>query len=457
MLLFGQPLIGIPEHRAKPSILEVALGFKFVHMADVHLGTLQYGIEEREKDFARAFRNVAQFAVDRRADFVLIAGDLFDRGNPLPRTFGQAQEVLELLKDAGIPAVAIAGNHDRGDYRQGDVSWLTILAKDGLLTLLDYSFDAASFDLLPWDPSEIQGGYVDIGPARIIGLRYLGLTVIDVLKGLMPKIERLAAESHYTILMLHVGIQGYTLPGQAGIASMKLEPLEGRIKYLALGHVHLEYHTGNWMFNPGSLETWRMDEVKFPRGFYFVEVDDAGQHTVTHLSKEVGRRPFWVLQVDLSRCRARADMIETARREACRQQREQPLDGRYPMVVLNLTGRLSFELGPDDEDRLRQAVRDELGFDDDFLPFVRVKWSYEEAATGTGAAPSVGSIDRDALEREVWEGIYREDPAKRARAQEWAHLAMEVRRKALDARVSPKEIADLLESRYNELVQGGRP
>lgn len=434
------------------------MGFKFVHMADVHLGTLQYGILERMKDFARAFRNVANFAIQRKVDFVLIAGDLFDKGNLSPVVLWQAEEVLRKLKDHDIPVVVIAGNHDRGDYRQGDFSWLAYLAAHDLLYLLDFSRDGDSLDLEPWDSSELKGGYVDLGPARIMGIRYVGIGVTNIIERLLPKIEQLARDPAYTILMLHIGIQGYTLPGQTGAEPIRLKRLEGLINYVALGHVHIRYDIGDWMYNPGSLETWRIDEANKERGFYLVEVDDAGHHSVTHHSDEVQRRPFWVIHIDLGTCRAIDDVLHAARQEVARRAKSEPDKSRYPVVVLDLRGKLSFDLGPDDEGRLRQAIKGELGFDDGFLSFVRVKWSQELSPGPLGGPNPLRFASRDAVEQQAWEQLYRAQPGTQSLAPQWAQLAMEVRRKALllGTKVSPEDLADLIQHRWRELTEGGQ-
>ena len=53
---------------------------RFLHIADVHLGIKRYNLPDRTGDFFRAWREVLErYAIGRRVDFVLVAGDLFDR------------------------------------------------------------------------------------------------------------------------------------------------------------------------------------------------------------------------------------------------------------------------------------------------------------------------------------------------------------------------------------------
>ena len=97
---------------------------KFLHLSDVHLGCRRYNLEERTKDFFHSWHDViVRHALPNRVDFVLIAGDFFDRRNIDPQTMNHALAGLQLLKDAGVPVVAIEGNHDRRDA-VSDYSWM---------------------------------------------------------------------------------------------------------------------------------------------------------------------------------------------------------------------------------------------------------------------------------------------------------------------------------------------
>ncbi len=60
---------------------------KFLHISDVHLGCRRYNLEERTKDFFRSWYDVIEnHALANEVDFVLIAGDFFDRRQIDPQT-----------------------------------------------------------------------------------------------------------------------------------------------------------------------------------------------------------------------------------------------------------------------------------------------------------------------------------------------------------------------------------
>jgi DNA repair exonuclease SbcCD nuclease subunit len=45
----------------------------FLHASDLHLGYAQYGLEECFRDYTRAFQTVIKYAIDHRAEFILIS------------------------------------------------------------------------------------------------------------------------------------------------------------------------------------------------------------------------------------------------------------------------------------------------------------------------------------------------------------------------------------------------
>jgi len=105
---------------------------RVIHTGDTHLGYQQYHRPERREDFLGAFRKVAEDAVEDELDAVVHAGDLFhDRRPTLPDIMG-ALSVLRTLDDAGIPFLAIVGNHEA----KRDAQWLDLFESLGLATRL---------------------------------------------------------------------------------------------------------------------------------------------------------------------------------------------------------------------------------------------------------------------------------------------------------------------------------
>ena len=105
---------------------------RVIHTGDTHLGYRQYHSEERRQDFLAAFEAVIEDAIEGDVDAVIHAGDLFhDRQPALPDVHG-AIEVLRDLRAAGIPFLAVVGNHER----TRDQQWLDLFATLDLATRL---------------------------------------------------------------------------------------------------------------------------------------------------------------------------------------------------------------------------------------------------------------------------------------------------------------------------------
>src|SRR5436190_1198662 len=86
---------------------------RFLHVADIHLGNYQYNNKQRFNDFFLAFKQVAELAVTQQIQVCIIAGDLFHKAAVDALTLLQAEDCLEIMREAGIKILAVAGNHDR--------------------------------------------------------------------------------------------------------------------------------------------------------------------------------------------------------------------------------------------------------------------------------------------------------------------------------------------------------
>lgn len=106
---------------------------KVVHTADTHLGYRQYGSDTRRRDFHKAFETVVDDAVEMGVDAFVHAGDLFHNRNPDLRDIIPTIHTLERLRDAGIPVLAVVGNHER----KRDAQWLDLFQDLGLVERLD--------------------------------------------------------------------------------------------------------------------------------------------------------------------------------------------------------------------------------------------------------------------------------------------------------------------------------
>jgi DNA repair protein SbcD/Mre11 len=437
----------------------------FIHIADTHLGYEQYGVRERFNDFSRAFWDIIDEALKRPVDFVIIAGDLFNKRAIDAQTLIHAIEGLKKLKDMHIPVIAIEGNHDRSYYRDG-VSWLQFLCYQGYLTLLAPLMRDGAPVLASWRADSMQGSHVDLfdGRLRIYGLPWQGAATTRSMEGLAQALETARAKEsadgvEYRILMMHTGLEGI-VPRVQGLPSMaQFEPLRASVDYLALGHVHKPYEFYDWMYNPGSTETCGAEESAWEdRGYYFVEIDTdvpervidpnktARFHRATHLISK--RRPFvrHELRVDGLN---EPDALYARLEDYC--QREGPRhqsDFLRPLVQVHLVGTLQFDAGSLDQARMEEMVRSY------FQPlYVRV----DNNTNDQDYIPEGGDIDgRDRsawheLERRIFEELVSRDNRYLPAKEQWSTVLTRLKEMAL-YKEDPTQIAQFLREKRAELL-----
>jgi len=273
----------------------MAVSISFLHCGDIHLGNNQYNEPVRLEDFAKAFRQVTDYALKNKVDFVLISGDFFHKRAINAGTLEQAVELLKPLKEADIPLIAIEGNHDKAYYKDKN-SWLSFLNNQKYLYLLQPSFKDGSIELLPWNNEESKGSIFDLLNVRIYGLGYLGITTATRLSEVQDYIVK--DNDKYNIMLLHAGVNRLLGQDLGGVKTEIMEPFKDKIDYVALGHIHTRYDIDDWIYNPGSLECCHLDEFKYgvEKGFYHVTVKD-GQKSMKYINSKY--RPVCICSIKI--------------------------------------------------------------------------------------------------------------------------------------------------------------
>ncbi len=146
---------------------------RFIHIADVHLGMQPDAgfpwSEERGEAIWESFRRIIRLAGREKTDFLLIAGDLFQR-QPLLRELKEVNDLFASIPETIV--VLIAGNHDyvkRESFYRG-FDWA-----DNVVMLLSpepecvevpekktavYGFHGGDARHMPWNPGRMaQAGF----------------------------------------------------------------------------------------------------------------------------------------------------------------------------------------------------------------------------------------------------------------------------------------------------------
>ncbi len=400
----------------------------FIHTADLHLGYRQYDLDERFRDFGRSFQAIAQQAIDARTEFVLIAGDLFHNRNINAPTYYQAHFILSRLKEAGIPCIAIEGNHDRAFVRDS-MSWLEALESQGLLTLIR--------------PAEgrLMNNYVDIGDTRIFGLCYAGASTSRVIPDIAREIAEINSTNKpaYTVLMMHTGIEGQMKGSIIGETSYEdIYNLKDVVDYLALGHYHSAYEMDGWVHNPGSPDTCSIAEVGEPKGYYHVKDGNI-------VLRDIDRRKFLPISIRTDEYLNAGDlMAEVEKRLASAGKPEKPV------VHILFRGCLNFDrshLSLENVKALAMEMLDPLYVD------ARFELSNDEACI---AGVEAGNFDRLAIEREVLSRLASTDSMLATYAGYYAVALSEIKDLAVKE-ADPETLDSTLRRAFEEIKAGKAP
>ena len=247
---------------------------RFLHCADLHLDSPLRGLEryegvpaqEMREATRRAFENVIDLALERKADFILIAGDVFD---------GDLQDFnaglffahqLRRLGDAGIRVFIVRGNHD---------------ALSKITKSVPFPANVHVFKATKPETVRIDG----LGVA-IHGQSFATGAVTDDLAAQYPD----AIPGLLNIGLLHTALAGRE--GHAPYAPTTAERLTAKgYHYWALGHVHareIVQEVPCWIVFPGNTQGRHARELD-PKGCLVVEADDQGVKAVQFVPTDVAR------------------------------------------------------------------------------------------------------------------------------------------------------------------------
>jgi len=241
------------------------LALRFMHAADLHLGSPFVGLGKVDGDVAELVRNATEKAFDglidacikNEIDFLLVAGDVYDSADRTLRAQLAFRNGLRRLSRAGIRAYVVHGNHDPLDGWSAALQW-----PPGV-----HIFHGEQPEAVPFD----RGGTVE---AVIHGVSFPRR---EVRTNLARRFTRQDGDA-FQIGLLHCNVGDNT--GHAPYASCTVDDLAGTgLDYWALGHVHTRKvirSRNPAIVYPGNLQGRHINESG-PRGCLLVEMDTAKQ------------------------------------------------------------------------------------------------------------------------------------------------------------------------------------
>ena len=295
---------------------------RFIHTADIHFGMENYGridsktgIHSRLLDFERALNFCVQYAIEKKVDFFLFAGDAYKTANPTPthqRLFTKC--LLELYK-ADIPIVMVVGNHDNPlsfgkahaleIFGQIPLNGFHIISKPKII-VLDTKNGPVQIVGIPWptrNSISLNNENFSLDQCEIT--QYISKAVTKIIQDLAAKLDPdlpAVLTGHLTVSTgifsgsekrAVYGTDPIFLPSQLGI-----KPFD----YVALGHLH-RFQNLNPDNRPpivysGSIERIDFGERKEEKGFCLVTISNKYKTTLEFI--ETPTRPFIQIEVFLN-------------------------------------------------------------------------------------------------------------------------------------------------------------
>jgi DNA repair exonuclease SbcCD nuclease subunit len=251
---------------------------RFIHTADLHVDSPFRGLAETSpglRDTLQsatlgALNRVVDHTINSKADFLIIAGDLYDSKDRSLRALVTFRKQMERLAERHVPVFIVHGNHDPLN------GW------------------GSGFQL----PSNVItfGGHTDTEPfirrgrevAHVTGVSYMRERVTDNLS-LSFKVPDAAA---YSIAVLHANVGHQS--GHADYAPATVADLAAAgFNYWALGHVHTRAVLATdpaMIVYPGNTQGRNARETG-ARGCFQVDVDMHGRANLEFVETAVAR---WV-------------------------------------------------------------------------------------------------------------------------------------------------------------------
>jgi len=268
---------------------------RFIHAADLHLdspfrgiGSASVALKDRlQAATLGALRRVVDHTIESKADFLLIAGDIYDSKDRNLRALVSFRSEMERLAERNIPAFIVHGNHDPLN------GW------------------GSGFQL---PPNVVTfGGRADTEPfirrgrevAQITGVSYARERITDNLAAGLKPPENAA----YSIALLHANI-GHQA-GHADYAPATVEELAtAGFNYWALGHVHTQSTLASdpaMIVYPGNTQG-RNPRESGPRGCLQVDVDTYGRAHLEFIDTSIAR---WVhLEISIAGIGAMDQLVD---------------------------------------------------------------------------------------------------------------------------------------------------
>ncbi|WP_114312703.1 metallophosphoesterase family protein [Thermus caldifontis] len=263
---------------------------RLLHTADWHLGKVLKGVD-RTPEIAEALNTLLEMVAKEGVDLVVVSGDLFDRPQVSAEAEAMAVEFFLRLRELGVPALVIAGNHDPKER----------------LEALSPLFALAGAEVRGRPLFREEGGVVRVGDLEAALLPFVSERILvkkvlqeaeerhrtyaEAMRRILSNLESPLMLGHFALVGARPGAGEFAfhLTGSYAVPPSAL-PLGAR--YVALGHIHRQQQVSEapTAWYAGSLIQLDFGEgEEAERGALLVEVPERGPVQVYPLRERWGK------------------------------------------------------------------------------------------------------------------------------------------------------------------------
>lgn len=232
---------------------------RFIHCADIHLGSPFTGLQQKNSTIAfqaieatkKAFLTLINTAIEYHVDFVLISGDIFDSSHQHIQEKIFLKEQFQRLAQAGIYTYLIHGNHDYGRFTEDwNNDWVKVFKEEVSTEILRTSSgESVAISGFSYDTRWITESMAMHFPLRN--------SLVDYHLGMYHGQTRTASDS------------------STAYAPFKVSDLEKlHYDYWALGHIHraMDLDSYGKIAYSGTIQGRNFKEIG-EKGFYLITLN----------------------------------------------------------------------------------------------------------------------------------------------------------------------------------------
>ena len=324
---------------------------RIVHTSDWHAGRVWKNVR-RLDELAAVLEHLSGFVDRERVDALIVSGDVFDTGAPVPDAEKVVFRFLRRMGDLGVQSVVIAGNHDSpsrlaawahfAELAHVRVVPRPVRAEDGgVLRLETNRGEHAVVAALPFAGMKDLVSAAQLAASDAVAHQVYADGVRWMIEHLCERFER----STVNLFVAHTHLQAATLGGserkvhvgeQWATTPQALPP---SAHYVALGHIHRPQRIdapspAEYAGSPLQLDFGEEADAK---SFVVIDAEPGVPATIRRIPYEGGRK-LCTVAASLPELEARADELRGAgwlRVRVTATKRDPELAGRVRALLEN--------------------------------------------------------------------------------------------------------------------------